>query len=558
MPGPESASSNAPEITVSELSASLKRTIEDAYGYVRVRGEISGYRGPHSSGHCYFCLKDESARIDAVVWKTAFARMKFKPEEGLEVIATGKLTTFAGKSSYQIVVDSIAPAGVGALMALLEERRRKLGAEGLFDAQRKRPIPFLPATVGVVTSPTGAVIRDILHRLGDRFPRRVIVWPVRVQGETSAAEVAAAIRGFNALPLNGPVPRPDVLIVARGGGSLEDLWGFNEEAVVRAAAESAIPLISAVGHETDTTLIDFAADVRAPTPTGAAEMAVPVRTELLAGVGACGSRMLGALGRLVSARRTELRSAARALPSAEALLATPRQRLDVLASRLAPALVAHERNKRILFSQAAARLQPSLVSGRLQRRAEQVDSLHRHACRALRANTQTWRQRFSGSATRLEPDALKSRTARCEERLAVLASRQQLALTTATRAWRRRLEVSEARLTPALAKRTLVNQARRLDAAFGLLRAFSYQGTLERGFAVVLNDSGGLVRSAGEIGHGEALTLRFADGEVPASAQGTGSPRAHAEMLRPAPPPAAPARPSRARKVPAEQDDLFG
>ncbi|MDX6806883.1 exodeoxyribonuclease VII large subunit [Terrihabitans rhizophilus] len=558
MPGPESAPSNAPEITVSELSASLKRTIEDAFGYVRVRGEISGYRGPHSSGHAYFCLKDESARIDAVVWKTTFSRMKFKPEEGLEVIATGKLTTFAGKSSYQIVVDSIAPAGVGALMALLEERRRKLAAEGLFDASRKRPIPFLPQTIGVVTSPTGAVIRDILHRLADRFPRRVIVWPVRVQGETSAAEVAAAIRGFNALPQNGPVPRPDVLIVARGGGSLEDLWGFNEEAVVRAAAESTIPLISAVGHETDTTLIDFAADVRAPTPTGAAEMAVPVRSELLAGVGACSARMLGALGRLVNGRRTELRSAARALPSAEALLATPRQRLDILAGRLAPALVAHERNKRILFSQAAARLQPSLVRSKLERRAEQVESLHRHACRALKSNTQTWRQRLSGSSARLKPEALLSRTARCGERLQVLASRKHLALTTSTRAWRRRFDVSETRLTPALAKRGLADQARRLDAAFGLLRAFSYQGTLERGFAVVLDGSGGLIRLAAAVGDGEALTLRFADGEVPASAKGPALARSRDDLPRPAPEPLAPARPARAKRVPAEQDDLFG
>jgi exodeoxyribonuclease VII large subunit len=269
---------NAPEFTVSELSSALRRTVEDAYGHVRVRGEISGFRGPHSSGHCYFALKDESAKIEAVIWKGVHNRMRFKPQEGLEVIATGKLTTYPGSSKYQIVIEAIEPAGIGALMALMEERKRKLGAEGLFDEARKQLLPWLPDVIGVVTSPTGAVIRDILHRLEDRFPRRVLVWPVRVQGDGSAEQIAAAIRGFNALPKGGSIPRPDLLIVARGGGSLEDLWSFNEEIVVRAAADSMIPLISAVGHETDITLIDFAADKRAPTPTAAAEMAVPVRS----------------------------------------------------------------------------------------------------------------------------------------------------------------------------------------------------------------------------------------------------------------------------------------
>src|SRR6516225_5768397 len=246
---------NAPEFTVSELSSALKRTVEDAYGYVRVRGEISGYRGPHSSGHCYFALKDENARIEAVVWRASFARMRIKPEEGMEVVVTGRLTTYPGRSTYQIIVESLAPAGLGALMALLEERKKRLAAEGLFDPARKQLLPYLPGVIGVITSPTGAVIRDILHRLADRFPRRVLVWPVRVQGEGSAEEVAAAIRGFNALPADGPLPQPDLLIVARGGGSVEDLWAFNEEIVVRAAADSMIPLISAVGHETDITLI---------------------------------------------------------------------------------------------------------------------------------------------------------------------------------------------------------------------------------------------------------------------------------------------------------------
>ena len=260
---------NVAEYTVSELSGALKRTVEDAYGYVRVRGEISGYRGPHSSGHCYFALKDDKAKIDAIIWRGVFGKLRFRPEEGMEVVASGKLTTYPGRSSYQIVIESLEPAGAGALMALLEERKRKLAAEGLFAEELKRPLPFLPAVIGVVTSPTGAVIRDILHRLADRFPRHVLVWPVRVQGETSAREVAAAIAGFNAISPGGPVPRPDLLIVARGGGSIEELWSFNEEEVVRAAAASAIPLISAVGHETDWTLLDLVADCRAPTPTAA-------------------------------------------------------------------------------------------------------------------------------------------------------------------------------------------------------------------------------------------------------------------------------------------------
>src|ERR1700754_2005690 len=332
---------NAPEFTVSELSSALKRPVEDAYGRVRGRGEISGFRGAHSSGHCYFALKDENAKIDAVVWKFAHARMRLKPQEGLEVIATGKLTTFPGKSSYQIVIETLEPAGVGALMALLEERKKKLTAEGQFDAKRKQLLPWLPEVIGVVTSPTGAVIRDILHRLQDRFPRRVLVWPVKVQGEGSAEQGATAIRGFNALPKGGRIPRPDLLIVARGGGSLEDLWSFNEEIVVRAAAESVIPLISAVGHETDWTLVDHAADMRAPTPTAAAEMAVPVRSELFVEVAGLARRIMVYWQRGQEMRRNELRAAVRALPGLSELLAIPRQRMDSAAFALPRALKAN-------------------------------------------------------------------------------------------------------------------------------------------------------------------------------------------------------------------------
>src|ERR1700751_5185549 len=356
---------NAPEYTVWELSSALRRTVEDAYGHVRVRGEISGFRGPHSSGHCYFALKDENAKIDAVIWKFNHARMRFKPQEGLEVIATGKLTTFPGKSSYQIVIESLEPAGVGALMALLEERKKKLAAEGLFAEQRKQLLPWLPEVIGVVTSPTGAVIRDILHRLQDRFPRRVLVWPVKVQGEGSAEQIATAIRGFNALPQTGRIPRPDLLIVARGGGSLEDLWSFNEEIVVRAAADSMIPLISAVGHETDITLIDFAADKRAPTPTAAAEMAVPVRSELFAEVESLARRTVMCWQRAQEGRRNELRAAARALPAAGELLAIPRQRLDAAGGALPRGLRANTHAHFRRFAVSSARLTLRVLRGQV-------------------------------------------------------------------------------------------------------------------------------------------------------------------------------------------------
>jgi exodeoxyribonuclease VII large subunit len=366
---------NLPEMTVSELSAELKRTVEENFSYVRLRGEVMSYRGPHSSGHVYFSLKDAGARIDAIIWKGNFARLKFKPEEGLEVVVTGKVTTYAGKSSYQIVIDSLEPAGAGALMALLEERKKKLKAEGLFDEARKKPLPYLPLVIGVVTSPTGAVIRDILHRLSDRFPRRVLVWPVRVQGETCAAEVAAAIEGFNALKVGDKIPRPDVLIVARGGGSLEDLWGFNEEIVARAAASSEIPLISAVGHETDFTLIDFVSDKRAPTPTAAAELAVPVRAELLAATASHAARLSGSLRRFFDQLRNELRGLSRGIPSLDTILAMPRQKLDACGDRLPRALRANAHQHRVGFTRAAGRLTPVSLRARLERLRERVRSL---------------------------------------------------------------------------------------------------------------------------------------------------------------------------------------
>jgi exodeoxyribonuclease VII large subunit len=369
--------SNLGEMSVTEVSQALKRTIEDRFGHVRVRGEISGYRGPHSSGHCYFSLKDEGAKIDAVIWRGSFNRIRSKLQEGLEVIATGKLTSYPGKSSYQIVIENVEPAGVGALMALLEERRKKLAAEGLFDTDRKKPIPYLPAKIGVITSPTGAVIRDILHRLNDRFPRHVLVWPVRVQGETAAGEVVAAIKGFNAM-----ADRPDLLIVARGGGSLEDLWPFNDEAIVRAVAASEIPIISAIGHETDTTLIDHVADLRAPTPTAAAERAVPVRVDLLAECASLLARQRRAITRVTQERKLRLQSAGRALPKPDDMLAIARQRLDAAGARLAPALSGNVQRHRIQLTRSSGRLS---VRGLQQRVAEKQRQIADYKSRGLRA-----------------------------------------------------------------------------------------------------------------------------------------------------------------------------
>jgi exodeoxyribonuclease VII large subunit len=357
---------NSPALTVSELSGALKRTIESAFGQVRVRGEISGFKR-HASGHCYFTLKDENACIDAVIWRTSAGTLAFRPEDGAEVIATGKLTTYPGRSKYQIVVDRMELAGEGALLALLEKRRKALAAEGLFDAGRKRKLPFLPRVIGVVTSPTGAVIRDILHRLEDRCPTHVILWPVPVQGEGAAAKIAAAIRAFPSL-----VPRPDLLIVARGGGSIEDLWPFNEEEVVRAAAESPIPLISAVGHETDTTLIDHAADLRAPTPTAAAEIAVPVRVELFAQLGELQHRARQCLSRRIERSRERLDLTVCRWPEPATIFAPVAQRLDDIAERLPRSLAARAGSARADLNLVAGRLRRDLIDQRISRLSEKL------------------------------------------------------------------------------------------------------------------------------------------------------------------------------------------
>ena len=374
------AKSNQVEYTVTEISASLKKTVEDRFGHVRVRGEITGYRGPHSSGHCYFALKDDRARIEAVIWKGVFNRLKHKPEEGLEVVASGKLTTYPGSSKYQIVIDNVEPAGAGALMALLEERKKKLEAEGLFAPERKQLLPYMPRKIGVITSPTGAVIRDILHRISDRYPLHIAVWPVRVQGETTGAEVSNAITGFNDMKVE---ERPDLLIVARGGGSIEDLWGFNDEAVVRAAANSNIPLISAVGHETDWTLIDLAADVRAPTPTGAAELAVPVKAELDAAVAAYKARLQSALLRQFEKARSNLLAASRGLATPDTLLAMPRRRLDEASGRLGRGLDMAARTKRSAYERIASRLSHRGLEVSISRNREKLETLNRRTASAF-------------------------------------------------------------------------------------------------------------------------------------------------------------------------------
>jgi len=531
---------NAPEFTVSELSVALKRTVEDRFGHVRVRGEISGFRGPHSSGHCYFALKDESAKIEAVIWKGAYGRMRFKPQEGLEVIATGKLTTYPGSSKYQIVIEALEPAGIGALMALMEERKKKLAAEGLFDEARKQLLPWLPEVVGVVTSPTGAVIRDILHRLEDRFPRRVLVWPVRVQGEGSAEQIASAIRGFNALPEGGRIPRPDVLIVARGGGSLEDLWSFNEEIVVRAAADSMIPLISAVGHETDITLIDFAADKRAPTPTAAAEMAVPVRSELFVEVADLARRTRTSWQRSQESRRNELRAAARALPMASDLLAIPRQRCDAAGAALPRGLKANTHAHFRRFASLSARLTLRVLHGQIAQSNHRLTVCGERLGLAARSLLSRRHDRFAGLEGRLRASKLsyaqgqRNAILRHRERTDRLAERAHRALTTM-------LQRLDAR----------VNQNSKL------LSALSYRSVLARGYALVRDETGHPVHSAETVAPGALLEIEFGDGRVAATA--------HAErpqQTQPKPTQSKPAAretkpaPKRIAK-PADQGSLF-
>ncbi|RUW94234.1 exodeoxyribonuclease VII large subunit [Mesorhizobium sp. M7A.F.Ca.US.010.02.1.1] len=533
---------NAAEYTVSEISGALKRTVEDVFGNVRVRGEISGYRGPHSSGHAYFALKDDRARLDAVVWKGTMSRLKFRPEEGMEVIATGKLTTYPGKSNYQIVIDNLEPAGAGALMALLEERKRRLQAEGLFDTGRKRLLPFMPRVIGVVTSPTGSVIRDIIHRIKDRFPLHILVWPVRVQGETSGAEVTAAVNGFNALAWDGAIQRPDLLIVARGGGSLEDLWGFNDEALARAVAASGIPVISAVGHETDWTLIDLVADVRAPTPTGAAEIAVPVKADLEATLASLGARLKAAVLRNFERKGQAARAAARALPSPDQLLALPRRRLDEATSRLGRGLLVSTERKRARFF--AVKLTPAMLS---QRIAEARRTNERNLLRAqgaLRTLARARRAELNRAADQL-PKCARASLQRHKQQLAMLQGRITIEPTA------RRQRVQRDLLT-ALTRRGTQAVVLRLERLRGrvvqadrLMATLSHKAVLARGFALVRDADGAVIKQAADVASGMALSLEFADGVADAVAiTGTAKPKAVA-------------KPAAKAKEPGNQGSLF-
>lgn len=506
---------NAPEYSVSELSAAVRRMVEGEFPFVRVRGEVGRVSRP-GSGHLYFDLKDANAVLAAVAWKGQAARLTARPEEGQEVVAIGRLTTFPGSSKYQIIVEDLVPAGAGALMAQLEARRRKLAAEGLFDAARKKPIPYLPRVIGVVTSPSGAVIRDILHRLRDRFPSTVLVWPVAVQGAACAPEVAAAVRGFNALPADGPIPRPDLLIVARGGGSIEDLWGFNDEAVVRAVADSAIPVISAVGHETDTTLIDHAADLRAPTPTAAAELAVPVRAELLERVEGAGARLLRGMRIALRQRSQRLGDLGRALPRGEALIAGTQQRLDLLAIRLPRALQGVAARGRVRL--ADLRLSPSLLRRQLRDGRRRVEGAAEEMTPACLRGMQLRRDRLTALGSRLDR-TLEARLDRPRDRLAAVAPRL---LPAAARLWQRAsrdFDRAAALLTPDLPRTHLARLQGRLDALARLNETLSYRATLARGYAVVRSEGGIVTTAAGAVRH-PLLQIEFADGVVPVVPRG--------------------------------------
>jgi len=490
---------NAPEFTVSELTGAVKRVIEGEFGRIRVRGEV-GRVFRARSGHLYYDIKDDRNVLSCTTWKGQIGSLSVMPEEGLEVVVTGRMTTFGAQSKYNMNVDEMAVAGEGALMAMLEKRKKALAAEGLFDEARKQPLPYLPDIIGVITSPSGAVIRDILHRLRDRFPRKVLIWPVAVQGERCAPEVAAAIEGFNALGIGGALPRPDLLIVARGGGSIEDLWGFNEEAVVRAAAASSIPLISAVGHETDTTLIDYASDRRAPTPTAAAEMAVPVRVDLLAWVAQQGARLSRAAAQGITQRRQRVRDVARGLPRLETLLDGPRQRLDRADRDLGVALRNGIDKKRHLLETRAIALRPALLQTRITRERAALEKLSARIAPAL-ARLVKDRQR----ETRRQRDALGDVT--------------------------RRLSAAVARHH--------ADRRDRLAALDRMRRSLGYEETLRRGYAVVWGD-GAVAKTRAAAKKAKALEIEFQDGKLPLGAA-----------------PETPAKPARRKPDAPDQGSLF-
>lgn len=489
--GASNSQSNAPEMSVSEISNRLKRTVEDAYSYVRVRGEL-GRVTLAKSGHLYVDLKDDKAVLNTIMWKGQVSKLPFKPEEGLEVIAEGRLSTYPGRSNYQMLAESMRPAGVGALMQLLEERKKKLAAEGLFDAEHKKDLPFLPAVIGVVTSPTGAVIRDILHRVKERFPANVLIWPALVQGEFAAEQVAGGVRGFNAIsPSSRKLKRPDLIIVARGGGSVEDLWPFNDEAVVRAVFESDIPVISAVGHETDTTLIDFVSDRRAPTPTGAAEIALPVRSELVTRIDGLGARGKRGLQRGLDTRKVELRAAAAQLPRADSLVLGPRQRLDYAAEKLGLGLKNIVLKTQARLQKAAAGLQPMTLQREVVRRKTALDTLHMRASFALRRDASDRSKQLHGVYGRFlarDPRNTFGRRMETVDKVFQLAGKAM--------------------------DRLIEKKTEELETINRLLSSVSHENVLARGFVLVQRMNGELVRHAADVDSSERLRLQFIDDEV--------------------------------------------
>ena len=528
---PAAARDNNPPQTISELAFALKRTLEDRFGHVRLRGEISKVNR-HASGHVYLTLKDDKAAIDGVIWKGSVRGLGVQPESGLEVIVTGKITSYPARSSYQIVIESMEAAGAGALLAQLERLKVKLHAEGLFETSRKKAIPLFPRTIGVITSPTGAVIRDILHRIEERWPCRVIVWPVVVQGDAACGQVSNAIKGFDALTPDGPIPRPDLLIVARGGGSVEDLWCFNDEGLARTVAAARIPIISAVGHETDTTLIDFVSDRRAPTPTGAAEIATPVLSDLRFTLADLERRLDRAGARLLDDRRTRLRAVARGLPARpEELVAMAQQRLDHASSRLASGLhrntEAHHR--RLLL--AGGRFGPALLERSLERRSARLEGQAARLGAALGANVGVHQQRLLRVASRLSLDPIHRRLDQRAARLEGVAHRLERPLPQA-------LDKAQVRL-----------------AALSRALATLDPKRPKPGFARIDDAEGRMVTRAADLIAGQAVTVTFPDGSRGARIDGGDGPvqAASPAAIPPAPRPAAP----RPKPVPPGQGDLF-
>lgn len=479
--------SNEIELSVSEISVALKRTVEDRFSHVRVRGEISGYRGPHTSGHAYFALKDENARLDAVIWRSAFSRLKVLPSEGMEVIATGRLTTYSGSSRYQIVIESLSMAGLGASLVELENRRKKLADEGLFSEEKKQPLPFMPRILGVVTSPTGAVIRDIIHRITDRFPLHIVVWPVQVQGPNCGAEVSQAIAGFNKFRKL----RPDIIIVARGGGSIEDLWGFNDEAIIRACYDSTIPIISAVGHETDWTLIDYVADRRAPTPTAAAEIAVPVREDCEATLAMLGARQVSAIARSLTNHRTILNDRGHQLPTGDQLFATIRMRFDETVRQFSRSLYFYIQEHRQRFNTSAQRLNLYIINQITLRNQERLSHLKQRMKQALIAKINRSKDHISVLTRGFSTQKIEELYQRNAQRLTNLSQRNKTTI-----------------------EKILSSHYGNLSSVSRLLKSTSYQNTLARGFALVLNKDGTPIESSQNVPDHTPIKLHFLDGDV--------------------------------------------